>query len=66
MGMDKFHVWGLGLEASSRSHSFDYAYISTNFSLQDIITEDPHTHGSVFIPVVAGSDKMTVSVATGH
>ena len=28
--------------------------------------EDPCTHGSVFIPIVAGSDKTTVSVATGH
>lgn len=64
--MDKFHVRGLGLEASGRSHSFDYAYMSTNFGLQDVIAEDPHTHGSVFIPVVAGSDKTTVSVATGH
>lgn len=27
---------------------------------------DPSTHGSTFIPVVAGSDKTTVSVATGH
>ncbi|KAJ6609298.1 hypothetical protein B0H10DRAFT_2166369 [Mycena sp. CBHHK59/15] len=32
----------------------------------DIITEDPDNHGCTFIPVVAGSDKTTVSVATGH
>ena len=41
-------------------------YIGLNWSLQDIIAEDAHTHGSVFIPVVAGSDKTTVSVMTGH
>ena len=28
--------------------------------------EDPETHGSMFVPVILGSDKTTVSVATGH
>ncbi|KAF8262148.1 hypothetical protein EI94DRAFT_1773268 [Lactarius quietus] len=32
----------------------------------DTISEDENTHGSMLIPVVAGSDKTTVSVATGH
>ncbi|KAJ7884272.1 hypothetical protein B0H13DRAFT_2537445 [Mycena leptocephala] len=32
----------------------------------DTIAEDPETHGATFVPVVAGSDKTTVSVATGH
>ncbi|KAJ7506397.1 hypothetical protein B0H11DRAFT_1850523 [Mycena galericulata] len=32
----------------------------------DIITQDPTTHGCAFVPVVVGSDKTTVSVATGH
>ncbi|KAJ7016290.1 hypothetical protein C8F04DRAFT_1215764 [Mycena alexandri] len=32
----------------------------------DLITADPNTHGCGFVPVVAGSDKTTVSVATGH
>ncbi|KAJ7627285.1 hypothetical protein FB45DRAFT_979682 [Roridomyces roridus] len=27
---------------------------------------DPTTHGCAFVPIVAGSDKTTVSVATGH
>ncbi|KAH9020564.1 hypothetical protein EDB85DRAFT_2075668 [Lactarius pseudohatsudake] len=31
-----------------------------------IIAEDPETHGSVFCPIILGSDKTTVSVATGH
>lgn len=33
---------------------------------QDIIAEDPATHGAFFLPVVSGSDKTTVSVGTGH
>ncbi|KAJ7162408.1 hypothetical protein C8R46DRAFT_1283311 [Mycena filopes] len=32
----------------------------------DKIALDPQTHGAAFVPVVAGSDKTTVSVATGH
>jgi hypothetical protein len=34
--------------------------------LQDLISADPSTHGAMFVPVIAGSDKTTVSVATGH
>ncbi|KAF8490678.1 hypothetical protein F5888DRAFT_1807962 [Russula emetica] len=32
----------------------------------DEIAKDEATHGAMFVPVVAGSDKTTVSVATGH
>ncbi|KAH7918451.1 hypothetical protein BV22DRAFT_1024559 [Leucogyrophana mollusca] len=32
----------------------------------DIIARDPDTHGSTFVPVILGSDKTTVSVATGN
>ncbi|KAJ6533564.1 hypothetical protein B0H19DRAFT_1324326 [Mycena capillaripes] len=32
----------------------------------DLIAEDPDNHGGTFVPVVAGGDKTTVSVATGH
>lgn len=39
--------------------------ISSN-SNQDIIAQDPSAHGTMFVPVVAGSDKTTVSVGTGH
>lgn len=31
-----------------------------------MIAEDPDTHGAMFAPVILGSDKTTVSVATGH
>ncbi|KAH9061851.1 hypothetical protein EDB83DRAFT_2315615 [Lactarius deliciosus] len=32
----------------------------------DEIARDPSTHGSTFVPVILGSDKTVVSVATGH
>lgn len=31
-----------------------------------MIAQDPRTHGSVFVSLVSGSDKTTVSVATGQ
>ena len=34
--------------------------------LQDVITEDASTHGSMFVPVILGSNKTTVSVATSQ
>ncbi len=34
--------------------------------IQDIIAEDPETHGAMFCPLILGSDKTTVSVATGQ
>ena len=39
---------------------------STYARFQNIIAKDPQTHGAVFVPVILGSDKMTVSVATGQ
>ncbi|KAI0359458.1 hypothetical protein OH77DRAFT_1395599 [Trametes cingulata] len=33
---------------------------------QDIISTYPETFGTAFVPVILGSDKTTVSVATGH
>jgi hypothetical protein len=35
-------------------------------ALKDIISKDPATHGALFVPIILGSDKTTVSVATGH
>ncbi|KAF8161663.1 hypothetical protein B0H34DRAFT_782033 [Crassisporium funariophilum] len=32
----------------------------------DTVAQDPRTHGSMLVPVISGSDKTTVSVATGH
>jgi Plavaka transposase len=33
---------------------------------QDIIAEDPENHGAMFVPIILGSDKTTVSVMTGQ
>ncbi|KAF9455822.1 hypothetical protein BDZ94DRAFT_1356091 [Collybia nuda] len=43
-------------------------FMSRNWSWNqaDIISEDPQTHGGVFVPIILGSDKTTVSVATGQ
>lgn len=43
-----------------------YYGVSHTDHLQDIISQDPSTHGAMLVPIVAGSDKTTVSVATGH
>ncbi|KAJ6609225.1 hypothetical protein B0H10DRAFT_2298332 [Mycena sp. CBHHK59/15] len=32
----------------------------------DLIAEDPATHGATYVPLIFGSDKTTVSVATGQ
>ncbi|KAH9979853.1 hypothetical protein BGW80DRAFT_1556544 [Lactifluus volemus] len=32
----------------------------------DLLAEDDHTHGSMFVPIILGSDKTTVSIATGN
>jgi len=31
-----------------------------------MIAQDPMTYGAMFVPVILGSDKTTVSVATGQ
>ncbi len=33
---------------------------------QDLIAENPSTHGAMFCPIILGSNKTTVSVATGN
>ena len=33
---------------------------------QDKISQDPKTHGSMLVPIILGSDKTTLSVATSH
>jgi hypothetical protein len=34
--------------------------------LKDIIAEDPTMHGSMFVPIILGSDKTTVLVGAGN
>ncbi|KAG1850415.1 hypothetical protein F4604DRAFT_1883666 [Suillus subluteus] len=45
--------------------SGDWAW-NQAISTTDLIATDPETHRSTFMPVVLGSDKTTVSVATGN
>ena len=33
---------------------------------KDLISLDPDTHGAMFIPIILGSDKTTVSITTGQ
>lgn len=42
------------------------AKLKLTLLMQDLIAGDVSTHDAMFVPVVAGSDKTTVSVATGH
>lgn len=45
------------------------SYVLTTSSLtcsQDKISKDPSTHGSMFVPIILGSDKTTVSMGTGN
>ncbi|KII96186.1 hypothetical protein PLICRDRAFT_87439 [Plicaturopsis crispa FD-325 SS-3] len=43
-------------------------FMSGNWAYRqaDAIAEDDETHGGMFVPVILGSDKTTVSVATGQ
>ena len=65
MVMVKLNVSWLGLEASGLSTMFLWCLYYWH-AWQDIIAEDQATHSAMFVPIVAGSDKMTVSIATGH
>ena len=48
------------------SVSFCKLLSALSISLKDTIAQDPETHGAMFIPIILGSDKTTVSVAMGH
>ncbi|KAI6138058.1 hypothetical protein BKA82DRAFT_3992127, partial [Pisolithus tinctorius] len=36
------------------------------YDQSELIAEDPETHGAMFVLVILGSDKTTMSVGTGH
>ncbi|KAJ6563752.1 hypothetical protein B0H10DRAFT_2445344 [Mycena sp. CBHHK59/15] len=55
-------IWAASVHEFGRSAPWE----SAKELYAELITEDPATHGCAFVPVVAGSDKTTVSVATGH
>ena len=54
------------MAASGTSFVFVIIFYLIILFLKDVIAEDPNTHGSMFVPIILGSDKTTVSVGTGH
>lgn len=65
--MEQFVVRAVGLEASSMLFPvISFCFSGTQHLRQDIIAQDPATHGAMLSPVILGSDKTTVSVATGN
>ena len=61
----KFYVRMLVLAYSHALVSF-HLKICLLMILQDQIAENEHNHGAILCPIILGSDKTTVSVATGH
>ncbi|KAJ7822702.1 hypothetical protein B0H13DRAFT_2681657 [Mycena leptocephala] len=55
-------VFGAG---NSREY-MDFMFGNWAWRQADIIIRDPATRGSTFVPIILGSDKTTVSVATGQ
>ncbi|KAG2110399.1 uncharacterized protein F5147DRAFT_745329 [Suillus discolor] len=54
-------------DTSNGAHRFqDFMSGDWCWKQADLIAEDPNTIGSMFVPIILGSDKTTVSVATGH
>ncbi|KAH9008341.1 hypothetical protein EDB83DRAFT_2509114 [Lactarius deliciosus] len=54
-------------EYDAKGHRVYSNLMSGNWAFReaDTISQDKNTEGSMFVPIVAGSDKTTVSVATG-
>lgn len=44
----------------------DLSFCRNSHVVQELIAQDPDTHGATFAPIVLGSDKTTVSVGTGN
>ncbi|KAG1890562.1 uncharacterized protein F5891DRAFT_1131665 [Suillus fuscotomentosus] len=54
-------------DTSNGAHRFqDFMSGDWCWKQADLIAKDPNTIGSMFVPIILGSDKTTVSVATGH
>ena len=66
--VQRFYVRKLGVETSRMSYFSvcNYFLVLKPVWRQDEISEDEETHGSMFVPIILGSDKTTVSVATGN
>lgn len=57
-----------GKWAYRKSVSSECYILSTELTVdvQTVIAQDPATHGAMLVPVLAGADKTTVSIATGQ
>ncbi|KAG1792906.1 uncharacterized protein HD556DRAFT_1432393 [Suillus plorans] len=53
-------------EKDEQHHYKDFMSGDWAWQQADEIAQDPQTHGAAFIPIIIGSDKTTVSVATGQ
>ncbi|KAG2048436.1 hypothetical protein BDR06DRAFT_1072550 [Suillus hirtellus] len=54
-------------DTSNGAHHFqDFMSSDWCWKQADLIAEDPNTIGSMFVPIILGSDKTMVSIATGH
>lgn len=41
-------------------------WVPVNYERKDLLAGDERNHGATFCPIILGSDKTTVSVATGQ
>ena len=53
-------------DATKRRRYRDFMSGDWAWNEADIIAQDPGTHGAMLVPLILGSDKTTVSVATGQ
>jgi hypothetical protein len=63
--MVKLNVQSLGMGRSSNIIIFFTFYMLISCQ-DDILRDHPLTQGAMLVPIIAGSDKTTVSVVTGH
>ena len=67
--MERLHVRGLGMAAGREcffSCRFELEFQSDTYDKDQIERDNINAQGSMLVPIIAGSDKTTVSVATGQ
>ncbi|KAH9829324.1 uncharacterized protein C8Q71DRAFT_863392 [Rhodofomes roseus] len=69
---EKYVIWKRDTRVVARSlidcedYNGENEFDLVPYQEDEIAAADPTTHGSMFVPLIVGSDKTTVSVATGH
>ncbi|KAG2341453.1 hypothetical protein BDR05DRAFT_976999 [Suillus weaverae] len=61
-----YHEWEEHPDGSHNRRCRDFMSADWAWEQADIISADPATHGSTFVPIILRSDKTTVSVTTGQ